>query len=35
MTTKQIARMEREIRKVERDLKTVESRFGEGRAAVG
>jgi hypothetical protein len=29
MTTEQLARMEREIEKVQRDLKTVESRYGE------
>jgi len=34
MTTEQMARMEREMGKVQRDLKTVESRYGEGRAAV-
>src|SRR2546426_8000381 len=29
MTTEQMARMEREMGKVQRDLKTVESRYGE------
>lgn len=29
MTTEQMARMEREMEKVQRDLKTVESRYGE------
>jgi hypothetical protein len=29
MTTEQMARMEREMEKVQRDLKTVESRCGE------
>jgi hypothetical protein len=28
-TTEQMARMEREMEKVQRDLKTVESRYGE------